>query len=886
MTFTVGLDAAASVPISVDWGTQPVAAGPESADEGVDYLRASGTLVIPSGQTSGRIAVRLQDDLVDELDERFEVVLFGASAGEIADDIAVGTIQDDDGPELTIADAQASESSGWIEFEVNLSAASVQAITGRIATSDATAVAGEDYRAVDTAFRISPGRQSHTVRVPVRDDTLDEDDEIFVLAVADVRNAIVVDGEAEGTIEDDDAPPTLHTADSRAVEGSGELAFQVWLSVSSGRVVTVDYRTSEVTARDGEDFEGVSGILEFAPGELSKRIPVVLLDDELDEADETFALALSDAKNAVLEVPTALGTIEDDDAEPSLRIEDTRASENAGVIGFPATLNTAAGRDLRYSYRTTDGEALAGEDYEGQRSDFVIPAGTTTAILAVPLVDDVFDEAEETFTVSLTNPREPGIGMMTVVGTIEDDDENERVVRMWITRFGRTVATQVVESVEERMGAGSRGNRLSLGLDPMRTLFQVASRDTLGQSWSDLRTNGLFDFDRRELLGRSSFLVQQNADSGREPRGWAFWGRGATLRFSGEEDGVSVNGDVLTTSVGMDYRRGRTLAGFAIANSLGTGRFGVVGSERNGSAREGDAESRITTLSPYVSLPLGDRVSVWGLGGYGIGTMSLVVENGKSDLSMLLGAIGARGDLWPGAGGGRIQLALKADMFWTGMDADATAVRLASRGTASRGRVMAESAWRLGSLWGGEFTPLLEAGLRYDGGDAETGLGLEVGSGFRYEHPNRGLSVELTGRTLAVHQDKAYREWGIGGTVRLDSGIDRRGLSLSLASSQGNAMSGVNQMWNGRSPLTRGTQFAAPTNGRLEAEIGYGLGSFAGGPLTPFAGVSWQGDASRTFRLGSRLQLSSALQLSLEGSRREGFITGPDHTFVIRGHLR
>ena len=888
MRFSVRLDKAPSASIAVDWGTQPLAFGPESADEDVDYLRAFGTLVIPSGQTSGRITVHLRDDLLNEFDERFRVVLFGASAGEIADDMAVGTIMDDDDPELRIADERASESAGWLEFAVSLSAPSVRVIEGRIATSDVTATAGQDYEPVEAVFQISPGRQIHTVRVRVSNDSLDEDDETFVLAVTNVRNAVVADGEAEGTIEDDDALPTLHTADESAAEDNGELAFQVWLNVRSGRSVRVDYRTSELTAGDGEDFEGASGTIEFLPGELSKRIAVRLLDDELDEADETFELALSAPANAIVEVPRAVGTIKDDDVEPSLRMEDARASENAGTIGFSATLETVAGRDLRYSYWTTDAEALAGEDYEGRRAEFVIPAGATTAILAVPLVDDAFDEAEETFLVSLNNPREAGIGTITCIGTIEDDDGNERAARMWITRFGRSVATQVMESVEDRMDDGSRGSRLSLGLDPMPTLFQVASRDTLGQSWSDVRerANGLFGLDGRELLERGAFLVQPGADSGQQPRGWAFWGRGATLRFAGEEDGISVNGDVFTTTVGMDYRRGRTLAGFALSNSLGTGGFEVAGSEHNGSTRAGVADSRISILSPYVSVPLGERVSVWGLGGYGIGTMSLAAEDGKSDLSMRLGAIGARGNLWPGMGGSRLQLALKADMFWTRVDAGATAVRPASTGLVSRGRVLAEGSGRPGSLWGGEITPILEAGLRYDAGDAETGLGLEVGSGFRYRHPTRGLSVELTGRTLAVHQDKAYREWGIGGTVRIDPGDDRRGLSLSLASSHGQALSGVNRLWNGRSPLVPGTQFAAGGSARLEGEVGYGFGGFAIGSLTPYAGVALQEDASRAFRLGSRLQLGSSLQLSVEGSRRLGSFTGPDHSFVIRGHLR
>ena len=276
---------------------------------------------------------------------------------------------------------------------------------------------------------------------------------------------------------------------------------------------------------------------------------------------------------------------------------------------------------------------------------------------------------------------------------------------------------------------------------------------------------------------------------------------------------------------------------------------------------------------------------MWGLGGLGLGKFSLGADEESVALEMQLAAIGARGQLWAGSGRRNARLIFKTDMFWVKTSADATAVRLGSTGRASRGRVLLEGSRRLGSLWGGEITPVIEVGVRSDGGDAETGLGLEMGTGIRYEGPSR-LHVELNARSLVAHQDAGYREWGIGGTVRLDRGADRRGLSLAITSSHGNSLSGVNQMWNANSPLAQGAPFADAGSGRLEAEVGYGLGSFAGGPLVPFAGVAWQEGASRAFRIGSRFQFGSSLHLSLEGSRRDGSQYRPDNAFIIRAHLR
>ena len=884
MTFDVRLSGASGRKVSVTYATAD-----GTAHEEADYEGVSETLTFAPGETLKKVAVEVIPDVLDEDDETFTLEFSEPTNAILETPAVVGTIRDDDAPpKLTAAPASAREDDGEMSFEVRLSSASGREVSVKYATADGTAHEEADYEGVSETLTFAPGETLKKVVVEVIPDVLDEDDETFTLEFSEPTHARIGTFAVTATIEDDDAPPRLFAASASAREDDGEMTFEVRLSSASGREVSVKYATADGTAHEEADYEGVSETLTFARGETLKKVAVEVIPDVLHEADETFTLEFSEPTNAVLETPAVVGTIRDDDAEPMLRISDARASEQAGVIAFLANLEAVAGRDLHYSFWTTDREALAGEDYEGMRSEFVIPAGETARSVEVRVLDDDADETEETFMLTLDSRRATGAEDMSAVGTIEDDDDNERVARMWITRFGRAVATQVVESVEQRIDDDSRGTRLSLGLvDPMQTVFQAASRGVLGESWGAMRerTGSPLGLDTQNLLGRSSFLVQQETTGTGRDGAWAVWGRGANLRFSGQEDGISVDGNVLTSTIGVDYRRGRLLAGLALANSLGTGGFSVVGSETNGSTRAGAARSRLSTLSPYVSVPLGGRIAVWGLGGLGLGKLSLGADEESADLDMQLAAIGARGQLWAGSGRRNARLIFKTDMFWVKTSADATAVRLGSTGRASRGRVLLEGSRRLGSLWGGEITPVIEAGVRSDGGDAETGLGLEMGTGIRYESPSR-LQVELNARSLVVHQDAGYREWGIGGTVRLDRGADRRGLSLAIASSHGNSLSGVNQMWNANSPLAQGAQFADAGSGRLEAEVGYGFGSFAGGPLVPFAGVAWQEGASRAFRIGSRFQLGSSLHLSLEGSRRDGSQYRPDNAFVIRARLR
>ena len=130
-------------------------------------------------------------------------------------------------------------------------------------------------------------------------------------------------------------------------------------------------------------------------------------------------------------------------------------------------------------------------------------------------------------------------------------------------------------------------------------------------------------------------------------------------------------------------------------------------------------------------------------------------------------------------------------------------------------------------------------GLRHDGGDAETGTGVEVGGRISYTDAGSGLTVEANARTLVAHEDSGYREWGAGGSVRLDPGASGRGLSLTLAPVWGTPSSGVERLWSARDAagLAPGGDFEATR--RLNVEIGYGLGAPRGlGLVTPYARLS------------------------------------------------
>ena len=109
--------------------------------------------------------------------------------------------------------------------------------------------------------------------------------------------------------------------------------------------MTVDYATSNGTATAGSDYTATSGTLTISAGDTTGTIGITVLADALDEANETVTMTLSSATNATISDSTGTFTIADDDATPSLSINDVSTSnESNTATNMTVTLSAAAGR--------------------------------------------------------------------------------------------------------------------------------------------------------------------------------------------------------------------------------------------------------------------------------------------------------------------------------------------------------------------------------------------------------------------------------------------------------------------------------------------------------------------------------------------------------------
>ena len=199
---------------------------------------------------------------------------------------------------------------------------------------------------------------------------------------------------------------------------------------------------------------------------------------------------------------------------------------------------------------------------------------------------------------------------------------------------------------------------------------------------------------------------------------------------------------------------------------------------------------------------------------------------------------------------------------------------------------------RLAAGSGATLSLQLEAGGRFDGGDADRGAGVETGFRLGYLDANNGLDVVMLGRVLVVHESD-YRDWGLGVQASWDPGEKQRGFRVSVTSTRGQDGVGRTTLWNNANMVTRPPGMGAmgmSSQSRMEIEVAYygGLKTLGlPGLLTPYSRLRWAGQGRElawgtAWSLPPRLQLALPLMLELEAMRRENSMGPADLAVLVR----
>lgn len=231
-------------------------------------------------------------------------------------------------------------------------------------------------------------------------------------------------------------PPEIRVLDRDVGEGDGPAVFTVTLSAAYFAPVSVDYSSGDDTALSPGDYAAISGTLTIPAGVARALISISVVDDPLDEADESFTVNLNNPRYGVIVDGTALGVIVDNDPPPRLTIQDVVATEGDGSADFVAALSAVSGLQVSAAYATQRRSATPGSDYMESSGLLVIPAGIVSATVSVPLVDDTVGELTERFVLTVANPINTLLVNDTAQATIVDDDDPPSISFWPILLFG------------------------------------------------------------------------------------------------------------------------------------------------------------------------------------------------------------------------------------------------------------------------------------------------------------------------------------------------------------------------------------------------------------------------------------------------------------------
>ena len=552
-------------------------------------------------------------------------------------------------------------------------------------------------------------------------------------------------------------------ADATAVEGA-PVTFQVTLSRALAAPLTVQWTAGVPgTATPGDDYEAVVGRLVIDAGETAGALSVQTADDRRVEPSETFTVGIALSEETVAEVAKvkATGTIEDDDTARA-----RRRSLGMVLAGVGRTLATDAvdvigSRFVRRptSRQVTVGGQALGLDRDAQtgrwRQSVGVAYGVARALgveVGSPLAggDSRFGQirgaAWSSLTRHLNDPHAavaplsawdtPG-AFAAPVGMGPDGPSDAHSIpppagrrpgggpSVWESPAGNIPFESGRLSGWARYGHGlgqggfgrahaATPQALTMGSFRAPVRFRrVSGAEVLSQSAFEIplsrptpsseapTTVGMTDAD-------PATPVETAAQT--EAAAWTLWGRGTASGFDGRpKDDFSMDGNVFTGYLGVDYRlQPNVLLGLAVAHSQGDVDYETT------DVTKGDVNVTLTSVLPYAHWSPRPGLGVWGLFGAGWGDLKLRDEAGKvkTDLEMLLGAVGARQEVltWR-----QIDVALKADAFLTELEAGSDDRLPKTAGDAQRVRLMVEgrTAWAVSE--DSHLTPMFEVGGRWDG---------------------------------------------------------------------------------------------------------------------------------------------------------------------------
>ncbi len=672
---------------------------------------------------------------------------------------------------------------------------------------------------------------------------------------------------------------SLSAAPNTLREGGGvqTVTFAVELSGAAVTVPAVIALDVGGTATRGTDYS-LSGnteiVIPVGGRSAETELGFAVVDDEVYEpGDETIVVS---ANLDGSEFDRVTLTIVDNYLAPGIKDAISDLTLEAGNSHQVDLNSVFSGRSLAFS-ASSSSEEVASADISGSTLSITANRKGSARVTVVA--------ANEAGSVSA----DFGVTVTTVA--------EERMIHTDIlAAMGRGILSSVSSTFGGRFAQTGSERRLSLGnrrVDGMASGLEAVVRlngtketGKYGAAGENMdRMNGQPVSARELMRGTSFYYALDDAPQAGGGAGLSYtiWGAGDWNAFEGAAaQTATYDGSLISGYFGMDVSKvGSWTGGVAVGRTMGSSDYDVAVSG-------GKLETTLNSVYPYVLWHVPSYImEVWGVGGFGSGE----VESNEmtSDLSMLMFLFGARAQL-VGSGIDGLDLGIIGDAGIANLSAaDSESASLSDlEAGVHRVRLGLEGSGTIEMGNGMRVSPFAQVAGRYDGGDGQTGGGIEVTGGLKIAQGRAG--VEARGRLLASHSGDEVKEHGISLAAYIKPmGAGRQGLSMAVVPRIGADTDMSGDMW--REEQMEGITRPSRRGVGMKAEVGYGLAHSAMSDIlvTPFGAVDVAGDDRRRVRLGARFgsigDTVGALSFELVGERIEGYGRTPDHRIGLLGRM-
>ena len=302
---------------------------------------------------------------------------------------------------------QGNEVTGQAIITVRRNGESSNTVSVVCATADGTATAGADYSAQTQTLNFGPLETIKTFVVPIQNDGVAEGTETVRLTLDQASPGIVPGPGAVLEITDDAGRIGFAVSAVDIGEAAGSVVLAVTRTGNSGQAVSVDFYTTNGTAISGVDYFAQAGTLTFAPGVITLYLPVPILNDTLQETNESFSVTLAHPTGGGVFGPQTNVAVTIIDNELGVGFTGTYRiiDEGFSSVRLSVIKQWDATNRVLVDYATGDGTATAGLDYVAQSGTLAFEPGEFEKGIDIILLKDALHEDAEDFAVILGNVR-------------------------------------------------------------------------------------------------------------------------------------------------------------------------------------------------------------------------------------------------------------------------------------------------------------------------------------------------------------------------------------------------------------------------------------------------------------------------------------------------